>query len=172
MGSLDAASTYAGNTVDFITVMGSSTDIAQTWRATDVPFFLSNSATASINSAVVVEPGFRLHAGEGSYIYVGAGGTISAIGTAVDSIQFRGASATPGYWYGFEIDSNGANTMSYVRIGHGGITGYANIWLDGTLTISNSHIHDSGTYGVEVTASGTYNATDVTYANNALGDVH
>lgn len=171
MGSLDALSIYGGNDVDFISVAGGSSGTDQTWPKTDVPFFLGHNVSATINSAVTIDPGFRLHAGEGSIIHVPSGGSISASGTAGDSIVFRGASATPGYWAGIDIDSNAANTMSYVRIGHGGAFGYSNIYLTGTLAVSNSHIHDSSRYGVEVTTSGTYIATNVTYSGNALGDV-
>ena len=172
MGSLDALSVYGGNDVDFISVAGGSSGTAQTWPKTDVPFFLNHNASANLNSAISIDPGFRLHAGEGSIIHVPAGGSISATGTAADSIVFRGASATPGYWAGIDIDSNAANTMSYVRIGHGGAFGYSNIYLTGTLAISNSHIHDSSRYGVDVTSSGTYVASNVTYSGNALGDVN
>lgn len=172
MGALDTATVYHGNSVDRIAVNGGSSSTAQTWRRTSVPFHLLPNATAVLNSAVTVAPGFRMLMGEASFIHVPTGGSISAVGTAADSISFQGASATPGYWYGFEIDSNAANTFSYTRIGHGGITGYANIWVDGTVHASNSHIHDSGTYGVEVGSLGTYVATNVTYSGNAQGNVH
>lgn len=174
MGALDSASVYGGNTVDRIAVMGGGTGTgsSQTWRRTDVPFYLAPGATATVNTGLTVRPGFRLLAGEGSFIHVAAGGSINAVGTATDSISFRGASPTPGYWYGFEIDSNAANVMSYVRVGHGGLGNYANLWVDGTLTASNSHIHDSATYGVEIGQGGTYVATNVTYSGNAMGNVH
>ena len=172
IGSLDAATVYGdGNGVNFIDVYGTSTGSTQTWRKTDIPFRLRTSNFLTVNSAVTVDPGFRMMMGEATSIEVATGGSMIAHGTAADSIRFVGAQPTPGYWNNFEFSSNAANSLSYVEIGYGGGNSFGMVYVDGTVSIANGRLHHSEDWAVEVTPSGNFVGTANTYHDNALGSV-
>lgn len=173
MGSLDSETVYAdANGIDYIDVFGSNVEFLQTWPATDAPFFLRSAHIIGVYADITVEPGFRLLFGASSGLLLGAGGFMTAIGTAGDSIYFVGEEPTQGYWNNFEVESDAANTMAYVQIAHGGGNNFGMVYVGGSLNISNSYIHHSADFGVEVTTQGDYvDNGSVTYSDNALGDV-
>lgn len=175
MGQLDGASTYTGNNgTDGINVFGGTVSTAQTWAKTDAPFIFS--AVGTIEGAVTVEPGATILFAQGARLDVqGTDGSLNAQGTASDTITFAGTQAAQGFWDGINVETvSSDNVLDYTDIGYGGSQGYADVYIQstGSATVTNSAIHDSATYGIEVEAGGVL-TTDGSnsYSNNASGDV-
>ncbi|HEX7120193.1 MAG TPA: PKD domain-containing protein [Longimicrobiales bacterium] len=174
MGSVDGASTYAGgNGDDWIEVGLGTIGMDQSWPKTDAPFRLDGAY--SISAAVTVEPGAYLEFAEAAKFTVESGGSLHAVGTAEDTIRFVGAVASPGYWSGIRVLTNSdSNVLTYVDIGHGGRVdqGTVTVGAAAKLTVTNSHVHDSRTYGIYANTGAVVTLTDNTYANNASGDTN
>lgn len=175
MGSLDGASSYAGgNGSDRIEVRGGEVVDPQTWPATDAPWFVMG--IIGVEAAVVVEPGATLVFEEGlnRRLIVEAAGSLSALGTAQDTIRFISEPATAGAWEGIEVRSDSPdNRLDFVEIAYGGRSGYHNVEVSGgaAITVTNSLIRDSAAWGIYVENTGQLTASDNTFANNADGDV-
>ena len=168
---LDAASTYAGGSTPYaIEVASGNVTDAGTWPATDKPYLVSTSP--GVSAALTIQAGAELWFTQSERLSIGSAGSLTAEGTATDSITFRGVEALAGYWEGIEVSSlSTSNSLAYVNLGYGGGNGWANLWIwsGDNMSVSESLIHDSATCGVE--AQGTYTAVNVSYANNAGGDV-
>lgn len=173
MGALDGGSSYVGgNGRDFIQVWGGDITAAQTWPRTDGAFWLTSNVT--ISSAVTVDAGAHVVVASRQRLIVDTDGSFAAKGTAADSIRIRGEQPVPGHWDGLEVRSQSAqNLLDYVRIGHGGADGYADVWLTGRVTVSNSHVHDSLTWGIDRVGSAAVLDLDAntTFAGNVQGNV-
>lgn len=175
MGQVDGGSTYTGsNGTDGINVFGGTVSTAQTWVKTDAPFIFS--ANGTIEGAVTVEPGATILFGQGVRLDVqGTDGSLNAVGTASDTITFAGTQAAQGFWDGINVETvSSDNVLDYTDIGYAGSQGFADVYIQstGSATVTNSLIHDSSTYGIEVEAGGVL-TTDGSnsYSNNASGDV-
>ncbi|HEX6588185.1 MAG TPA: PKD domain-containing protein [Longimicrobiales bacterium] len=167
IGSLDGSSTFVGgNNPDRISVSGGTSETSQTWGGTDAPFFLEPDRFIAVDSDVIIED-FQLRFGAGASFQVVPSGSL-----AVTASSFTGEQPTPGYWREFTIHTTSPVTMSNVQVSHGGGGTLGMIYVDdSSLTLSNSSVTHSADYGVEVGATSTYVATNVTYSNNALGNV-
>ena len=155
MGSLDNGSTYSdGNTHNYISVNGNHIETDATWPSLDVPYRVDGGI--DIYAAVTVEPGARLLFTSGASLDVYSTGSLYAVGTLADSIYFAGEVATQGYWTGIWIASNNPNNLfSYTSVAHGGCNDYANIYVtnDGQVSITNSILRSSSTYGLQMNSS-------------------
>lgn len=177
MGVVDAASTFSGNERDALLVTGGSVSSGQTWKATHVPFELEDKQTIGVEAAVVAEPGFHLRFGQQGRLVVESGGSLEAVGTEQDSIRFTAASnnPAPGFWSSLTIETASLdNVLDYVEVGHAGSVG-ANIFLlrsDAALTVTNSRIHDSETWGIWVASGASLTEAGNTFTDNASGNIH
>ncbi len=171
LGSLDAASVYAGgNTEDYVATFGGTVTTAQTWPATDAPMRFDSDTR--IQAAVTIQAGANLRVDQDDRLIVeGANGQLTAVGTASDSITILGLQAAAGYWDGLEIATANANSLGYVNIGYGGSGGWANIYVQssGSVAVNNCTIHDSSTFGIEVESGGVLTGGSNTYSGNASG---
>ena len=101
-------------------------------------------------------------------------GTNKPPGTATTITKFLGMVATQGYWTSIAFHSNNpANQLVYTEIGHGCANDYADVYVfyHAAVTVSNSSIHDSATWGIYVDDEATATISNNSYANNAAGDV-
>ncbi len=106
-----------------------------------------------VDAALTIAPGVVIVFGEGAGFDVNAGGSLTAIGTVSDSIFFRGAEGTPGFWYGLFFDSNAtANQLAYVTVSDGGYGDYADVYISasGRASVINSTLRGSSTQGIYV----------------------
>ena len=158
VGALDAASVYAGgNAEEFIAVDGGTATSAQTWPSTDAP--LRFDANTYVEAAVTIAAGADLRFGQSNRLIVqGTNGELTAQGTSTDKITFLGLQQSKGYWDGIDLHTANANVFDHTEIGYGGDDGYANIYVrdSGAVTVSNSEIHNSAGFGIEVTGGGSY----------------
>lgn len=124
VGRLDANSVLTGNGEDTVQVFGQSTG-SVTFARIGVP--LRVLGDLQMFGDMVVPPGFEMRFDEGVSFEVWVTGSLRAIGTASEPIQFVGSRAESAWWTGLRfVDSDRAdNRLEHVRIAHGGRNAYA-----------------------------------------------
>ena len=181
IASLDGATDYAGaggtpNTNNYIQVEN-GTSGAGTWPATNAPFRVLANGVVTVDAAVVVTPGAQFEFGSSARLTVDSAGSLDASGTSADRIAFRGANASSGFWDGIDIHSTSSNNvLDFVDVSDGGSDNFADIYLQstGSVTVTNSTITNSGTYGIDVESGGAItpatqaDLTDPGIGNNSL----
>lgn len=148
---IDSTTTLSqGNAFNHIEVDGAHVYEVESWRRTDVPFYLTGAT--EISSDVKIKPGARFIFGPAGRILVKETGSIYAAGTETDSIYFSGAQEIAGYWDCILFLSNNPyNQFKYVSIKHGGGYYYWNgsIYLHGAFfRISHSTVAHSARWGI------------------------
>lgn len=106
---------------------------------------------------LVIEPGVVIEFAEGAGIYVSSTGSMSAVGTANESITFTGKTKEQGHWKGIVFASNtSSNHLSHTIVEYGGHSGFdgagliANIMVEsgGKVKLDNNIIRKSEGYGI------------------------
>ncbi len=122
------------------------------------------SETVTIDNEVRIEKGAEFEMGSDVSLVVssstkGGPSVIKAIGTASEPILFTGRSKAKGAWAGILISSGSIeNEMDYVKIEYGGgkdlatymDAGNLGVYNEGALTLTNSSIENSASYGIIV----------------------
>ncbi|MEY7851809.1 hypothetical protein AB7C87_21700 [Natrarchaeobius sp. A-rgal3] len=173
--SLDAASTYADNGVDAVTVGGEDVEGEDvTWNSLDVPYRLRDR-TAVREATLTIEPGTTLEFEEGGEFRVRDGGGLIADGTEDDEIVFTGTQKTPGWWNGIYVWGSDArnNALNHVVVEYGGRESDGNVHVrHGRLPITNATLRHSDRYGLFLDPNSTIPESKAnTYTENAAGAV-
>ncbi len=174
-------SSYSGNTKDFVAVDSQTITGAKTWRALNVPYSLFSGGSYTVAGTLSIEAGTRLVFGSGTNLYVEQSGALLAKGTAAAPIRFTGAQPTPGYWKGisFVFSNSTDNQLDFVVItdaGGGGTTTGA-ISMQGLstsparLTLTNSSISNSASWGVYRADNSLLTQSANTFSGNVLGTI-
>lgn len=169
----DTVLLFIGNVLS--TNITTSMNMENYFEAEDCPdwYLISN---VDFLADVSVEEGVLLIASDDVGISVEIGGSLNAVGTAVNSIIFTGEMETKGFWKGIEIVSNTiSNELAYFELHYGGSSGFdganlkSNVMLDdaGRLKIINSTFTNSGGYGLYTRE---IESTLVDFSNNSFSD--
>jgi len=174
---LDINSEFTGNGVDAIYLdrQYSSVVSAQTWQALQVPYSFE---LITVDNHLTIAPGAELIARNGGAINVSSTGMLTAVGDLAKPILFSAEQKTAGYWEGIRFSSSNhlENLFDYVTVEYGGGNNLANIYLSGgplapsNLSVSNSYITNSSSYGIRVSADSSLGAQNNFYEFNALGN--
>ncbi|NIT60034.1 MAG: hypothetical protein GWN00_28590, partial [Aliifodinibius sp.] len=185
--ALDSASNYEdGNGTNRVEVYAQTVSQDATWNdLSDDPdgdgveaAYLFDGST-KIEGALTIEEGATLLFKENASIWMQNGGTMSAVGSS-ERIVFNGKAQdkTQGFWYGLVFRTNSsANELENVQIFNGG-SDYGNIMVgyyssdNAKLSIHDSSIGYSSTYGIWVGSSATLTESGNNFGNNTDGDIH
>lgn len=178
IGSLDGGSRYdADNGENRIRVLKkANVTTDQEWPAAGVPYYFEprNGADSpvKIEASVSILPGASFQFGSDAHVAV-TSGTLTAAGTADRQITFEGERNTQGFWLGLEFQSAAGNELDYVTVSNGGASSLANVYLQSgsQVTVTNSTLTDSATYGIAAEQESTLETRNNSYENNAEGDV-
>lgn len=181
-GTLPPTSALTGNTHDEIHLDRDSTfDESATWQSLGVPWVVKTNLYVESNvdiAVLTIEAGATVAFSPGHALYVsyfGGFGGLQALGTASAPITFTSVDKQPGDWAGISFWHAAVDdqcVLQHVSIGYAGSSTLANLKTsDASPTISDAYLHDSSAWGLWV-YSGDPSVTNVTYANNALGDAH
>lgn len=123
--TLPQGSSFSGNDLDQIEVVGTSINKSGTIADAGIPYYLTGVVRILGGANVVIAPGTDFVMGVDSELDVGwNNGTTSfiAAGTAAAPITFVGITPTAGSWHGLYIESNVLTNskLDYVQISHGG----------------------------------------------------
>ncbi|TRX62567.1 hypothetical protein FNH22_00280 [Fulvivirga sp. M361] len=154
----DAGSDYTGNADDYIDSYWSNQNTSENvmWNALNVPYRMANNVE-QIESDIAIAAGAEFLGQTNGGIEVVAGGSLKAVGTAVNTIDFSGEQNVRGYWKGIVFESNTTdNELTYVNISNGGEEGFdganlkSNIMVDnsGRVKVTNTTSTMSGGYGL------------------------
>jgi plastocyanin len=178
-GSLDAGSTYTGNTNDYVVVYDQTTTSSISVSAIDVPYRMDGSHVIDAGE-VTISAGTTLEFTANSSIEVGTdSAALIASGQSDNVITMTGVQQTAGFWKGILFDStNVLNELTYVVVEYGGgenwsVTGEAaNVTLDNDakLSLTNCTIRDSAGWGGYADTDATVTASGNDYLYNAGGD--
>ncbi len=182
------ASTYTGNAIDKIGVLGGAVSDAVSLEDVGVPFLLQSDlsldGTASSPAALIIYDGVELQVAAGAGIEVGTSGPAlfqAYSFTASDPSIVTSAESSPaaGDWDGIIIGAY--DTGSYfenAELSYGGGNGQGNLVVRSTsgagVDILDSTVSHSAAYGIYRDSSGTslVNITNITYSYNALGNLY
>lgn len=185
VGLLDTPSDYVGgvqpNGFTGIALQGASeVTKAVTWKKLNAPYSLGSFV--EVKNVLTLEPGVKL-IGDSGWLDIDVGGTLKAIGTAAEPIEFTGITQTPGAWDGiqFSVYNTGRdNRLEYVKLSYGGGES-SELVTNGLITnysagiyIANSNISHSSRWGISCTDKDealVQLGPGNTFGNNAAGDV-
>lgn len=180
MYMLDKNSVYQNNGIQAIEIAGGTNAVFNnpgTVPYAGLPYHIYSSL--ELRTEVSFESAVTCLFDKGKRLWVTSEGAIIA-NAVTDPISFEGMVDAQGAWFGIEIASpSPLNLMNGVIIRNGGDIGGrgANIYLFGAspgshLTITNSDISDSETWGIWATSgSVVLNESNNTFSNNASGNI-
>jgi hypothetical protein len=158
MGALDGASSYSGNTNDYVEVYAENVVEDMTVVALDVPYRLSGDPAITDNSLVIVEAGVAMQFGaDASLVINGNGSALAVRGTSDDLITMTGVQQQAGFWEGLIFfSSNVQNELNHVIIEYAGSEKNTFIGEAAAVAVSNGDrvalsnvtIRNSGEYGL------------------------
>ncbi|MCR9161467.1 MAG: right-handed parallel beta-helix repeat-containing protein [Nannocystaceae bacterium] len=184
---LDGSNTFSNNGDDVIEIYDSSSEDAQldddAWPEVGLPYRIMERMY--VVGDWTIEPGVEIQVAQDVNINVESTGSVNAVGTSDAPIRIVGVEPLQGYWMGIEIHSvSASNVFDNVELRHGGSDGFngsedsdAILFIggfggDGSVTLRNSTLSDSGGYGVSVwTDSSLLGCDGVTFTDNAKADV-
>lgn len=174
-------STYTGNDLDRVVVEGRWVSNPVTWRALDAPYRFVG-VNIQPQKVWTLEPGVTLEMGPMSRIDVGSDEVgFNAVGTALEPITITGVEKTKGSWDGIEFDGtlNAANVLDHCIIEYGGggtrfgwkaMINSASDSHGVNVSVTNSTVQHSATWGIWFTHYQTGSVSGNTYADNTQGD--
>jgi hypothetical protein len=179
ISKLQGGNTLTGNAKNGIYVTGGDVKETGTWLNQGVPYVLGYDLNVGGDDGPVltIQPGTTFKFTSGTHFALGY--TVPA-GVIADSVTFTSDAATPqhgdweGIWfYGAVLDAQ--CRLTRCNIGYGGAT-YGMLWLeDAVPTITGNSIHDSKTWGIQLTGVEYPDPDSLlannTFANNDSGDV-
>ena len=183
-----STSSYTGNTTDEIIVVGGAFDGTSTLLDLGVPYALETDltvdGTGGLTAFVGLEEGVELRVAAGVAIEVGTSGPASFQAYSFSSSNppvITSGAATPaaGDWEGITIGSyDDASYFENAEVRYGGGNGLGNLVFasssGNSADVDTVVIADSAAWGIyrSPTATTSPNITNVTYSNNALGDLY
>jgi len=180
IGDLDGmASNYTGNTKDFILVESGDISDDCNWSKTNVPYLI-NAGTIDILAPTIMEAGTNVTFKENSGIGITSDGSFDVRGNSADKVTFTGQEAINGYWLGILYATNSTNNkLTHTQIEYGGsdevyhwVNAVANVTAySGSVVIEDSHIANSGGWGIFIYDGANCTLNDNTFASNTEGDV-
>ena len=181
--SLDLATNYhgtgAGNTPNgqaYIEVSASNLVAADVVSV--IPQTYRVLAGFGVSGALTIQAGAILEFASGADLDVSATGSLIAIGTSTNRIQFRGATASAGFWKGITItSSNTTNRLEFADVSHTGssATRQGAVFMNGAskLSIKDSSFSNNSYFGIyrdSVGSTLTDNGNN-TFLNNPSGNI-
>ncbi|MFW5821525.1 MAG: hypothetical protein ACOCWA_09550, partial [Bacteroidota bacterium] len=143
------------------------------WDKLDVPYELPD--IVQVEGNLEIEAGARFEGNNDGGLDILSTGSIRAIGTETDKIEFVGGITTPGHWRGINVrSSNSDNEISHFVIRHTGSNGFGStsgdrsrrqavqVW-GGFLKISNGEITDGTGDGLKSHDGGVIERSGITY---------
>jgi hypothetical protein len=177
LASTGTANAFTGNGSDFVVVRGETVNAAVTWPALDVPYLVTTDTTLTADT--VIAAGAKLVFKAGTQLEISSSGSLVAVGTAAAPVVFTCEKQLAGCWNGLLWYSalNPISKLDYVTVSYGGGKAYsasfspANITVhNSTLSVTNSTIANSGSYGMFWDSGATVTQSGNTFTGNVTAD--
>jgi hypothetical protein len=171
---LDGASSYSGNDDDVIRSEANTTASGNIrWDKLDVPYELPN--IVAVEGDLEIEAGARFVGNNDGGLDILETGSIRAVGTPDEKIEFTGGVNSAGHWRGINVrSSNSGNEISHFVIRHSGGNGFCATFSDrsrrqavqvwgGFLRLSDGEISHGTGDGVRAHAGGVVEISNVSF---------
>ncbi|MFZ5482308.1 MAG: MopE-related protein [Myxococcota bacterium] len=170
---LDASSSFAGNTDDWVYVQSGTVAGTGTWQHLDVDYRVVGDVivAGSLAPELTVEDGVTVAFQSGTGLSVGTTsyGSLAAAGATL-GITFTGTTASPGAWDGLTFSTNDmGSTLSGVTVEYGGANTFGNVYVYNTpaaVTIAGSTIRDGSNSGVYLSTTAIADISGTTVEDN------
>ncbi|RJQ49796.1 MAG: right-handed parallel beta-helix repeat-containing protein, partial [Nitrospiraceae bacterium] len=145
-----------------------------TWTLANSPYYVTGDVIVWNGVNLTIEAGVIVKFAQ--FTRLAVNGTLDAVGSSGNPITFTGTSATLGWWNRIDVRSGGSALLDNCIVqyaGYGSINGSIYKTGTGNLTITNSAIGNSGSYGIyldNTTATGTLGSN--TIQNNASHGIY
>jgi hypothetical protein len=183
LANLDTASNYHGTGVNntpngqaYIEIAASNLSNAQTVSV--IPQTYRVIGNFGVSGALTIQAGASLDFASGTELNVSATGSLIAIGTSANRIQFKGGTASAGFWEGITLTSgNTNNRLEFADVMHTGSNASkpGAVFMNGAskLSIKDSSFSNNSFYGIyrDSVGSALTNISGNTFANNPSGDI-
>jgi hypothetical protein len=171
----DGSCEYDGITPGTVTTVEDDVDVPTTWSAETITI----CSDIYVNAALTIQPGVTIVMCAGASISIEPEGYVSAIGTAVNPIIFKGEVASAGYWEGIGVESNNPNNQfNYVTVSDAGSYwgwDYSNVYVGSLakLSVQNSTFGNSEGKGLYMEETASFTAfSHNTFSSNALAGLN
>ncbi len=180
---LDVATNYhgtgAGNTPNgqpYIEIAASNLTNVQ--AVSVIPQTYRVLGNFGVSGALTIQAGAILEFASGTELNVSATGSLIAIGTSTNRIQFKGATASAGFWEGITLTSgNTNNRLEFADVMHTGsnIGKPGAVFMNGAsqLSIKDSNFSNNSFFGIYRDSVGSLltNISGNTFTNNPSGNI-
>ncbi|MBX2845273.1 MAG: hypothetical protein KTR13_03585 [Saprospiraceae bacterium] len=143
----------------------------------EVDYIVNDNNVVDVTSNLTIEPGVVIEFGEGAGLGVYDGARLNIAGSATESVVMKGKMNQVGYWRGIHLEGSN-HSISNAMIKNAGsnyvycCNNKAGVLLkDGSLSLTNSQLLDSGGCGVYVRSSGTLTESGNTFTGNVEGNI-
>ena len=168
----DATNTFHSgtlvNTKQFVS-FADSISSTRTLDITEVPYLLASDLNIDKTASVTVNPGVTLAFASGTQLYIYAGATFTAVGTATSPVIFTSSKVVPaqGDWTGLDFENESSSiTIKYATVQYAGYgSEYAVNATNSTFDLENCTIQHNLNGGVDGGGS-----THSTLKNNTFSD--
>jgi len=159
----------------------------RTWYADNIPYVIDSPIDVNSGKTLIIEAGTIIKPASSSFNPLTVYGTLDVQGTSGSKVYFTSlnddtiggdtgddGASTPvaGNWRGIKIESGASTTLAHTIIRYGGASGFgssqANVANSGVVSITNSQVATSSTYGVR-NDSGTTTVSNSEVNHNSYG---
>jgi len=157
--------TYGPNGVDGILVRHGTVDHDARWLDHGVPYVADTGfyvATEAGSAVLVLDPGTRLHLGDGADVRVQDNGALAAEGTAEQRVVITSSKPipAPGDWHELRFENgsiDASNVLRYTDVTHGGGGVYGMIYTQDDASVMLEHVTlEAAGGGCDLAGTGTF----------------
>jgi hypothetical protein len=176
LGTINNSNAFINNGNPFVLIQySSSPEIDFTLKKLSIPYLFRDGL--AIDKTFTLEAGTQMLMYLNTEISIYENGRMIANGDAQNPIHIRGALDEPGSWKGIVINSNRDNTFNHCFIRNGGsdtwwISAAIHMYGNTRLTIHNTNIAKSTTYGIHFDYNCSITHSNVSFTDCAMGNVY
>ncbi|MGA9240039.1 MAG: hypothetical protein WBV75_13330, partial [Robiginitalea sp.] len=156
LGSLGTGNDFSGNDQDYIYILPEALTYSLLWPRQEIPYYIPE--ILDITADLTLEAGTTFFFGDKAGLGIYGQGSLSAIGTSSDPIEFKGILNSRGSWRGIHIETkNPKNRLEYVKIANAGsdfvycCNEKASLFLKGAnIGLSNLTLSKGGGTGIYI----------------------
>ncbi|CAM3501281.1 hypothetical protein [Aequorivita lipolytica] len=168
---IEEAAELLAETIDCSTSVAAGETLTLENRNNGIDYIIN--CVYAVNGDIIIKPGVTIQFGTDAGLAVRTSGSIQVLGVVGEPVLFTGEDKNPGSWRGVYIESNDIkNKMEFTNIEYAGGEAFNSngdkgaviVWSNTHLTMRNSIISNSETYGFNAI----YGGDELVLENNTI----